>query len=169
MRNSTLLCLVLVLAECAVGLRIRYRYPSRGLSSGPRRTLRGWRSSSWYDDVIYNGRRRPQSLTSRIWSNDRVPYQRSWYYPDNIHSSWRSKGTGTRDRSTIHRKYGSFGDYLPLPVGEKFKSSPLKDRRATKQPLPSGHLAPEIERWGNEVKAKVRSGYYGSKPIFDQI
>lgn len=88
---------------------------------------------------------------------------------DNIHSSWRSKGTGTRDRSTIHRKYGSFGDYLPLPVGEKFKSSPLKDRRATKQPLPSGHLAPEIERWGNEVKAKVRSGYYGSKPIFDQI
>lgn len=81
----------------------------------------------------------------------------------------RSPSTGlqSRDRSSLYEKYGSLADYLPLPVGEKFKSSPIKDPRSNRDPLPSGPLAPEISRMREEVKAKVESGYYGQKPLYD--
>ncbi|XP_061197872.1 uncharacterized protein LOC133205985 [Saccostrea echinata] len=198
MRINTLTCLVLVLAGCVSGLRVRYRYPSQ--SSGSRKTLSGWTSTNMYDRVLSNRRSRPQSLSS-IWSAYRVPYQRPRFYSDlnelqgassrrrmanslmrDLNNLERrrtsaSRLPSTRDRSSssrvtdtsssLRRQYGDLAQYLPLPVGEKFKSSPIKDYRANKKPLPAGPLAPEILQMRKEIKDKVESGYYGSKPIFN--
>ncbi|XP_062606978.1 uncharacterized protein LOC134268755 [Saccostrea cucullata] len=74
---------------------------------------------------------------------------------------------GPDTSSSLYREYGDLAQYLPLPVGEKFKPSPIKDYRATKKPLPAGPLAPEILQMRKEIRDKVASGYYGSEPIFN--
>lgn len=197
MRINTISCLVLALVGCISGLTIRFRDPSRNAALPRRRTLTGWRSSGWASEGqrrrlirlnnIWSQYRFPSHgswpYSDVIGLNDfdtSTPWRQRISRPrdTNAFSSLgstgarvgdRSPSTGlqSRDRSSLYEKYGSLADYLPLPVGEKFKSSPIKDPRSNRDPLPSGPLAPEISRMREEVKAKVESGYYGQKPLYD--
>lgn len=62
---------------------------------------------------------------------------------------------------------GPLQNFLPLPIGERFKPSPFRDPRANRPQLPVGPLSPEIRYAGDLIRAKAAAGYYGDKPLFD--
>nr|XP_022336984.1 uncharacterized protein LOC111133156 [Crassostrea virginica] len=193
MRINTLYCFVVLLIGYIDGLQIRYRYPSGSVAGQPRRTLTGWTSTdeagrrrlrrlnnlwSQYRIPPPRSRQYPESLLSlgpetmrqrdldSLGSSNILIGSSSLRSRDS-RSSVAPTAARTPDRSSLYSQYGSLADYLPLPVGEKFRSSPIKDYRSNKQPLPSGPLAPEIAKIREEVQSKVESGYYGSKPLYD--
>uniref|UniRef100_K1RB90 Uncharacterized protein n=1 Tax=Magallana gigas TaxID=29159 RepID=K1RB90_MAGGI len=72
-----------------------------------------------------------------------------------------------RKNRPVYDFNGPLENFLPLPIGERFKPSPFRDPRANRPQLPVGPLSPEIRYAGDLIRAKAAAGYYGDKPLFD--
>ena len=72
-----------------------------------------------------------------------------------------------RKNRPVYNFDGPLENFLPLPIGERFKASPFRDPRANRPQLPVGPLSPEIRYAGDLIRAKAAAGYYGDKPLFD--
>lgn len=156
--------IVILLVECISGQSVSL-FPYTNGNVPYRRTQRRFINNVSANFARRQNTRFPQ-FTNRMTLDPWWPYSSRQSAIREVERLQRIIQEARKNRP-VYDYNGPLENFLPLPIGERFKPSPFRDSRANKPQLPVGPLSNEIKYAGDLIRAKAAAGYYGDKPLFD--